>query len=120
MPDASLTRGWRHKNKNYNIQMSDTQRQKNSELRFRTRKPNKWNVIMLNDDETTMDFVVDVLCDIFRKSEADAERIMMKIHMEGAAVVGTYYLDIAESKKRKTIALAREEGFPLELTLEEQ
>lgn len=75
---------------------------------------------MLNDDETTMDFVVDVLRDIFNRSEADAEQLMMQIHMEGSAVVGTYYLDIAESKKRKTIALARKEGFPLELTLEEQ
>lgn len=78
-----------------------------------------FNVIMHNDDETTMDFVVMVLQRIFRKSEQDAEIIMLKIHNEGAAIVGTYFKDIAVSKARYTMELARQNGFPLQLTTEE-
>lgn len=78
-----------------------------------------YNVIMHNDDVTTMDFVVMVLRRIFRKSEEDAETIMMKIHNEGQAVVGTYFKDIAQSKANYTMALARKNGFPLMLTIEE-
>lgn len=78
-----------------------------------------YNVIMHNDDITTMDFVVMVLKSIFRKSAEDAETIMLKIHNEGKAVVGTYYKDIAQTKAYYTMDLARKNGFPLKLTIEE-
>lgn len=74
---------------------------------------------MHNDDVTTMDFVVMVLKRIFRKSEQDAESTMLKIHHEGSAVAGTYFRDIAKSKAEYTMALARTNGFPLKLTIEE-
>ena len=69
-----------------------------------------YNVIMHNDDVTTMDFVVYVLVRIFRKSEEDAETLMLKVHNEGSAVVGTYSQDIAQSKAN---------NYPLKLTIEE-
>lgn len=81
--------------------------------------PDIYDVIMHNDDFTTMEFVVFVLRNIFFKSEIDANAIMLKIHNEGAAVVGTYSIDIAYSKIDKTVALARSEGYPLRLSIKE-
>lgn len=86
---------------------------------FRTKEPSMYDVIMLNDDVTTMEFVVDVLMRIFGKAEPDAVTLMLRIHNEGAAVVGTYYRDIAESKALMTEELARQNGFPLKLKIEE-
>lgn len=83
------------------------------------KEPSMYNVIMHNDDVTTMDFVVMVLKRVFRKDEADAEEIMMKVHTEGAAVVGTYFRDIAVSKAQYAMALAKINGYPLKLTVEE-
>lgn len=99
--------------------MTETQIKGNKQSRFRTKEPSRYNVIMHNDDVTTMDFVVMVLVRIFRKSEQDAEIIMLKIHNEGSAIVGTYYKDIATSKVRYTTNLARNNGYPLRLTIEE-
>lgn len=99
--------------------MPNTQPQGQSDASYRMQQPPHYHVIMHNDDETTMDFVVMVLQRIFRKTAEDAEVIMMKIHTEGAAVVGTYSKDIATSKANYTETLARQEGFPLKLTVEE-
>lgn len=70
---------------------------------------------MLNDDVTTMDFVVMVLQQVFRKSMVDATSLMMKIHTTGQAVVGVYSYDIAVTLKQKAVNLARVNGFPLQL-----
>lgn len=99
--------------------MADTQIKSDKQLRFMHKEPSKYNVIMHNDDVTTMDFVVMVLEHIFHKDPVTAEEIMMTIHTEGAAIVGTYHKDIAESKVRHTIQLARQNEFPLQLTIEE-
>jgi ATP-dependent Clp protease adaptor protein ClpS len=87
---------------------------------FKIKEPPMYNVIMHNDDVTTMDFVVYVLVKIFRKSEQDAETIMLKIHNEGSAIVGTYSQDIAQSKANYTMNLAKANNFPLKLTIEEK
>lgn len=87
--------------------------------RFKMKEPSLYNVIMHNDDETTMDFVVMVLQRIFRKSHEEAVCLMLKIHHEGAAIAGTYHKDIAESKAGFTMATARQNGFPLKVTTEE-
>jgi ATP-dependent Clp protease adaptor protein ClpS len=86
---------------------------------FKLKEPPMYNVIMHNDDVTTMDFVVYVLVKIFRKSEQDAETTMLKIHNEGSAIVGTYSQDIAQSKANYTMNLAKANNFPLQLTIEE-
>lgn len=99
--------------------MEKTKTDRSRIARFKTKEPSLYHVIMHNDDETTMDFVVMVLQRIFRKTAEDAEVIMMKIHTDGAAVVGTYSKDIATSKANYTETLARQEGFPLKLTVEE-
>ena len=83
------------------------------------KEPRKYNVIFHNDDFTTMDFVVSVLIEIFRKTPAEAERIMMAVHEKGRAAAGCYPLDIANTKTDITVSRARREGFPLRLTVEE-
>lgn len=82
------------------------------------KEPSRYNVIMHNDDFTTMEFVVYVLMRIFHKDESTANSIMLKIHNEGKAIVGNYSLDIAMAKTQKTIDLARSNGFPLIVTYE--
>lgn len=87
---------------------------------FKIKEPPKYNVIMHNDDVTTMDFVVFVLMRVFRKSEEVAETIMLKVHNEGSAIVGTYSKDIAQSKANYTMNIAKANNFPLQLTIEEE
>lgn len=77
-----------------------------------------YNVIMHNDDFTTMEFVVKVLKSVFYKDEASATQLMLNVHRKGSAVVGLYTLDIAKSKCQKAMQMAREEGFPFKLTYE--
>lgn len=71
---------------------------------------------MHNDDETTFDFVIMVLMNMFHKTEAEAENLALAIHNQGQAVVGVYSLDIAKSKIGQVSVLAKEKGFPLLLT----
>ncbi len=99
--------------------MSQTQTQNNRSTGFQTMEPKMYNVIMHNDDETTMEFVVHILTTIFRKSFSEAEALMLKVHHEGAAVAGKYIRDIAESKANKATREARANGYPLQLTIEE-
>jgi ATP-dependent Clp protease adaptor protein ClpS len=86
----------------------------------KTKDPTLYKVVLLNDDYTTMEFVVQVLEDIFQKSPAEAYRIMMHVHVNGRGIAGVYPWEIAESKAEKTIALAREAGFPLRAVTEEE
>ena len=82
--------------------------------------PGKWHVIFNNDNQTPMDFVVQVLQMVFRHDEASAQHIMHKVHEDGKAVAGTYSFEIAEQKTNETTALARANKFPLTITIEQQ
>lgn len=86
----------------------------------RLKEPSRYHVVMHNDDFTTMDFVVEILQDIFHKSGAEAEALMMKVHNQGRAVIGTYSYDIASTKVSEATTRARAEGFPFRVTLEEE
>lgn len=83
------------------------------------REPKRYKVIMHNDDYTPMDFVVLVLIEQFGKEKEEAVRLMLMVHEGGRAVVGTFSYDIAKTKVRNVTALAREEGYPFRLTIEE-
>lgn len=85
----------------------------------KVKEPEQYNVIMLNDDFTTMEFVVEVLTDIFHKDKVTAEALMMRVHQEGKAVIGKYPYDIAVTRVKKALARAREQGFPFRMTVEE-
>jgi ATP-dependent Clp protease adaptor protein ClpS len=82
-------------------------------------RPRRYKVLLHNDDYTTMEFVVFVLIDVFRHSEADAVRIMLHVHQKGVGVAGVYSRDVAETRIAQVEALARENEFPLRCSLEE-
>lgn len=98
--------------------MADGQTSVKERQRTGLREPRRYKVIMHNDDFTTMEFVVMVLQTVFFKEEAEAETIMLAVHHSGKAVVGVYSYDIAVSKVRKAMDMARRNGFPFRLTYE--
>jgi ATP-dependent Clp protease adaptor protein ClpS len=83
-------------------------------------EPPLYKVLLHNDDYTTMDFVVGVLESVFLKSAAEAYRLMMQVHTQGRALCGMYTHEVAETKVETVHELAREAGFPLRASLEEE
>jgi len=81
--------------------------------------PTLYTVILLNDNYTTMEFVIDILELVFVKTPAEAYRIMMQVHLNGRGVAGVYPWEVAETKADKVASLASEAGFPLRATIEE-
>ena len=81
--------------------------------------PNRFDVILLNDDYTSMEFVVDVLRRFFQKEFLAAEAIMLKIHIDGEAVCGTYSFDVAQTKVSQVIEYSRKNDQPLMCVLRE-
>ena len=85
----------------------------------REKEPTLYQVVLLNDDYSTMDFVIQVLETVFQKSPAEAYRIMMEVHVSGRGIAGVYPFEIAETKANKVGQLAQEAGFPLRAIVEE-
>ena len=85
---------------------------------IRQQKPPMFNVVMKNDDFTPMEFVTFVLTDYFNKNLEQAVQLMLKVHNEGAAVAGTYTLDIAKTKTELALDRARKEGHPFQLDIQ--
>jgi len=81
-------------------------------------EPEEFRVILLNDDFTTMEFVVSVLMTIFHKTLPEATKIMIDVHKKGRGIVGEYCYDIAATKINQVHLLARQMGFPLKCTME--
>jgi ATP-dependent Clp protease adaptor protein ClpS len=87
--------------------------------RQETRHPKSYRVLLMNDNYTSMDFVVSVLETIFKKSPAEAVQIMLKVHKSGHGVAGVYPKQIAEAKVDLVHNRAKAEGFPLRCNIEE-
>ena len=85
----------------------------------RVKPPPLYKVMLLNDDYTTMEFVVQVLETVFQKSPAEAYRVMMAVHVQGRGVAGIYPWEVAETKAEAVISLARDAGYPLKAVTEE-
>ncbi|MDR3146445.1 MAG: ATP-dependent Clp protease adapter ClpS [Treponema sp.] len=83
------------------------------------REPEEFRVILLNDHYTTMNFVVDILRQVFHKNEEDAYRIMMDVHRKGRGTVGIYPWDIATTKAEQVHSLARQYEYPLRCIVEQ-
>ena len=84
----------------------------------RIKEPEEYRVILLNDNYTSMDFVVGILMDIFHKDFQDANRIMLDVHKKGKGLVGQYPWDIAATKTEQVHAAARLNEFPLRCIVE--
>ena len=98
--------------------MSDIDVKPDTIAKPKTQQPRLYKVILLNDDYTPREFVVQVLKAVFRTSEDQAYRIMMTGHQRGACVVATFTRDIAESKATEANDMGRQNGFPLTFSTE--
>jgi ATP-dependent Clp protease adaptor protein ClpS len=102
--------------------MPGSERRTDSEILERTKpetkKPDLYKVVLLNDDYTTMDFVIEVLETIFHKQPAEAFRIMMMVHTQGKGLCGVYTFEVAETKVEAVVESARSSGFPLRAAME--
>ncbi|HEV7240220.1 MAG TPA: ATP-dependent Clp protease adaptor ClpS [Thermoanaerobaculia bacterium] len=90
-----------------------------AETRDKVEEPPLFKVLLHNDDFTTMEFVVWVLESVFNMPEEQAMQVMLNVHLRGIGVAGIYTYEIAETKVDKTTALAREQEFPLLVTMEQ-
>jgi ATP-dependent Clp protease adaptor protein ClpS len=81
-------------------------------------EPELYKVLLLNDDYSTMDFVIEVLETVFQKSPAEAYRIMIHVHTKGQGLAGVYPWEVAETKVATVTEMAKDAGFPLRATIE--
>jgi ATP-dependent Clp protease adaptor protein ClpS len=88
-------------------------------VRGETKEPSQYSVVLLNDDYTPMDFVVEVLETLFQKSPAEAYRVMMQVHREGRGLAGIYPWEVAETKVDALLTRARDAGHPLQAVIED-
>ena len=88
--------------------------------KIKIEEPGLYDVIFVNDNITTMEFVIKVLKQIFGKSQEQAENITMKIHKDGQGIVGSYVHEVAEQKGIETTLAARSENYPLQVKVKKQ
>ncbi len=84
------------------------------------KKPSMYKVLLLNDDYTPMEFVVQVLETFFNKSREDATRVMLHVHRKGVGLCGVYTYEVAETKVSQVMAAARQAQHPLQCTMEKE
>ena len=97
---------------------TEIQKESRSNMKTSPKEPKKYEVIILNDDFTTFEFVIEVMMVVFGKTQQQAEEIAEMTHIYQKATVGRYSLDIARSKVAKATGMAREEGFPLKFEIQ--
>lgn len=83
-------------------------------------EPKRYKIIFLNDDKTPIEFVINLLIDIFRHTESTAKDITLAVHNDGSAVVGIYTYEIAEQKTIEATQVCRQHGFPLQIRIEQE
>ena len=94
--------------------------QSEEKTELKTGKPSRYNVFLLNDDYTTMDFVVNILNRIFGKNMTEATQIMLQVHKKGVGLAGVYPKEIAETKVEAVHRMARDNEFPLKCIMEKK
>jgi ATP-dependent Clp protease adaptor protein ClpS len=100
--------------------MSTTDVKLDEKIKQKIEEPHRWKVILLNDDHTPMEFVIGILTEIFKHSQETAKDITLQIHTEGSGIGGIYSFEIAEVKAVEATNLARSNGFPLQIKMEEE
>jgi ATP-dependent Clp protease adaptor protein ClpS len=91
-----------------------------TKVKTKVEKPPLWKVILLNDDFTPREFVVQVLKAVFRMNEDQAYRVMMTAHQKGACVIAVYTKDVADTKAKEATELGKQKGYPLFFTTEKE
>jgi ATP-dependent Clp protease adaptor protein ClpS len=89
-------------------------------IKVRVSEPKRWKVIILNDDFTPVDFVIEMLVDIFKHNFDSASTVTMQVHETGSGIAGLYDFEIAEIKAVEATRMARDNGFPLQIKIEEE
>jgi ATP-dependent Clp protease adaptor protein ClpS len=89
-------------------------------VKSEVQEPKRFKVLFLNDDQTPMEFVIELLVKVLRHSENVARDLTLEIHNSGSAVVGVFSFEIAEQKGLECTQLSRDNGFPLQITVEEE
>lgn len=100
--------------------MSDSRYDEQVQLEEHTKEPPKYKVILLNDDYTTFDFVINILVVVFRKPHIEAVRITMDVHKRGYGLCGVYTKEIAETKVATVHQMSESAGYPLRCVMEEE
>lgn len=98
----------------------ETEEEVISETRDEIDEPPMYKVLLHNDDYTTMEFVVEILMLVFNKTPEEAVEIMLNVHQKGIGICGVYTYEVSETKVNTVHDLARENGFPLKCTMEEE
>jgi len=98
--------------------MSPTQVKPRAKPKTKTQRPKLWKVILLNDDYTPREFVVQVLKAVFRMNESEAYRVMITAHQRGACVIAVFTKDVADTKAKEATELGKQKGYPLYFTTE--
>jgi ATP-dependent Clp protease adaptor protein ClpS len=89
-------------------------------VKKKAEEPLRYKVVLLNDDQTPVEWVIRVLADIFKHTNETAEKITLTIHTEGSGIAGIYTYEIAEQKVIEATTESRNHGFPLQIKLEEE
>jgi len=97
-----------------------TEIQSDEKIAVSLKPPSLWKVIFLNDDSTPMEFVIDLLTGIFKHSEQSAKEVTLEVHNTGSGIAGIYVHEIAEQLGIEATKLARTNGFPLQVNIEEE
>ena len=100
--------------------VTDIDVQIDEKIKHLIKEPSRYNVIFLNDNATPIEWVIDLLVNIFKHTSSSAEALTMEIHTNGSAVVGTYSYEVAEQKTIEATKASKEHGFPLQIKLEEE
>ena len=103
---------------NNNINLDDPQRGVLLNTKPKTKKPSLYKVILLNDDYTPMEFVIYIIEKLFNKNHEEATRIMLHVHQNGLGICGIYTYEVAETKSKAVIDLAKSNQHPLQCTIE--
>ena len=100
--------------------MPTTEVQIDEKIKNKVQEPKRWKVVLINDDTTPMEFVIEILTTIFRHSQETAKEITIEIQTAGSGIAGVYSFEIAEAKAVEATQLARSNGFPLQIKMDEE